>query len=45
MSLGSKLGHFMYAKPPPKEGHAAGWLREWVKTLGLASKWMKESNR
>lgn len=38
VSLGSKLGHFMYAKPPPKEGHAAGWLREWVKTLGLASK-------
>ncbi|KXN87777.1 hypothetical protein AN958_08161 [Leucoagaricus sp. SymC.cos] len=37
-SLGSKLSHLMHVKPPPKEGNAAGWLRNWVKSLGLTSK-------
>jgi len=44
-SLGSRLAHIMYAKPPPKEGNAVGWLRRWVKSSGLTVKWAEESKR
>ncbi|KAJ3560124.1 hypothetical protein NP233_g11039 [Leucocoprinus birnbaumii] len=44
-SLGSKLGHLVHAKAPPKEGNAAAWLRSWVKSLGLTAKSTEESKR
>ncbi|KAF5356767.1 hypothetical protein D9756_006720 [Leucocoprinus leucothites] len=44
-NLGSKLGHLMHAKAPQTEGNAAGWLRKWVKSLGLTSKSAEESKR
>ncbi|KAF9446488.1 hypothetical protein P691DRAFT_803909 [Macrolepiota fuliginosa MF-IS2] len=36
--LGSKLGQLVRARPPSKEGPGAGWLRKWVKSLGLTAK-------
>lgn len=35
--LGSRMGTFVRSHVPTKEGLGAGWLRDWVKRLGITS--------